>query len=132
MIIALAMVAPASAQNLPDCGLYTYAAKITRVVDGDTVDADVDLGFNVWRHNERLRLDGVDTPERGEPGYDEATEALSRRISGRSVYICTVPAKRSTKEQTGKYGRYLATIWYEGRNINQWLLDEGLGAPYGE
>ena len=43
--------------------MYDYRAKIVKVVDGDTVDVDIDLGFGVWLKDERVRLVGVDTPE---------------------------------------------------------------------
>ena len=43
--------------------MYEYNCKILRVVDGDTVDVDIDLGFGVWMHRERVRMMGIDTPE---------------------------------------------------------------------
>ena len=43
--------------------VYEYKCKIVRVVDGDTVDVDIDLGFGVWMNKERIRLHGIDTPE---------------------------------------------------------------------
>ena len=43
--------------------MYEYKAKVLRVVDGDTVDVDIDLGFGVWMHKERVRMMGIDTPE---------------------------------------------------------------------
>ena len=43
--------------------MYEYKCKIVRVVDGDTVDVDIDLGFGMWMHKERVRLYGIDTPE---------------------------------------------------------------------
>ena len=43
--------------------MYEYRAKLLRVIDGDTVDVDIDLGFGVWMHKERIRLYGIDTPE---------------------------------------------------------------------
>ena len=43
--------------------MYEYRCKILRVVDGDTVDVDIDLGFGVWMHKERVRINGIDTPE---------------------------------------------------------------------
>ena len=43
--------------------MYEYNCTIRRVVDGDTVDVDIDLGFGIWVHNERVRLYGIDTPE---------------------------------------------------------------------
>jgi micrococcal nuclease len=131
--LAIAIVFGASsagANPVPDCGLFAYAAKITRVIDGDTVVADIDLGFDTWRHNERLRLAGIETPEKGAEGYEQSTEALASKVSSREVYICTVKAKRSDKEVKGGFGRYLATIWKDSLNLNQWLLDEGYAIPY--
>ena len=43
--------------------MYEYNCKILRVIDGDTVDVDIDLGFGIWMHKERIRLHGIDTPE---------------------------------------------------------------------
>ena len=43
--------------------MYEYKAKLIKVVDGDTVDVDIDLGFGVWLRNERVRIMGIDTPE---------------------------------------------------------------------
>ena len=43
--------------------MYEYRAKIVRIIDGDTVDVDIDLGFGIWMKNERVRIMGIDTPE---------------------------------------------------------------------
>ena len=43
--------------------MYEYRCKVLKVIDGDTVDVDIDLGFNTWIKNERVRLMGIDTPE---------------------------------------------------------------------
>ena len=43
--------------------MYEYKAKLLKVIDGDTVDVDIDLGFGVWLRNERVRIMGIDTPE---------------------------------------------------------------------
>ena len=43
--------------------MYEYRCKIVKIIDGDTVDVDIDLGFGVWLHKERIRLFGIDTPE---------------------------------------------------------------------
>ena len=43
--------------------MYEYKCKIVKIVDGDTIDVDIDLGFGTWIHNERIRLVGIDTPE---------------------------------------------------------------------
>lgn len=110
-----------------ECGLYAYRAEITEVYDGDTVTADVDLGFNTWRRDEKLRLFGIDAPEvRGEarPAGLISRDALRVRILGKQVIICTI------KDKTGKYGRYLAEIWLGDENINKWLLSADYATPY--
>lgn len=122
--------AHALADEVPDCGLYTYRVEVVRVIDGDTVVANVDLGFDTWRHNEHLRLNAIDAPESDEPGHTEATEALAARLEGQTVYICTVKAARSDSEKTGSFGRYLATLYVDGENVNDWLLSEGYVKPF--
>jgi len=110
------------------CGLYEYRADIRRVVDGDTVDVDIDLGFNVWLRNERLRLYGIDTPEvKGSTKAEglAAKNALIQKVRGKQVTICTVKARKGTKDRKGKFGRYLATIWINGENVNAWLVSNG-------
>lgn len=130
-IAALLLTAgTAYADYIPDCGLYTYAAEIVRVIDRDTVVANIDLGFNTGLHNEHLRLFEIETPERGADGYDQATEGLRNRIDGQHVYMCTVPMVRSEREARGSFGRYLAIIYFEGENINEWMLSEGLAQSY--
>jgi len=88
---------------------YVYRARITRVVDGDTVDADIDLGFGVTTH-QRLRLLGINAPEtRGETrdAGDAATEHLTEMLALGPVTVQTVKDKR------GKFGRYLAVVQVE-------------------
>lgn len=104
-------------------GMYVYRARITSVYDGDTVTADVDLGFSVWAHGEKLRLYGLDAPElRGserEQGLI-SRDWLREQILDKDVFIRTVADKK------GKYGRYLAEIFLDGININDQLVAEGL------
>jgi len=86
--------------------MYTYQAKVKRVVDGDTVDLDVDLGFHVIIRL-RGRLIDVDTPERGHQDWARATETLERLLKeqeDKEGYITISTAK------TGKYGRWLIDI----------------------
>ena len=85
---------------------YNYVAKLGRVVDGDTVDLDVDLGFHCTLHL-RFRLLGVDTPERGHKDFQDASDALHRLFlthANLDGYVHVESFK------TGKYGRWLATI----------------------
>lgn len=95
--------------------------RIYNVVDGDTVDIEVDLGFSVkLRH--RFRLARINTPERGQPGYQEAKDYLQLRCFGHDCQI------DSTK--LDKYGRYLCEIFIEGVNINDEMLLQKLAALY--
>ncbi|WP_299739063.1 thermonuclease family protein [uncultured Roseobacter sp.] len=112
-------------EPVPDCGLYTYRATIVRVIDGDTIVADIDLGFRTWLHGEHLRLFGINTPENKTDEGKAVTEAVRARIEGKSVFLCTIKAKRSEAESTGSFGRYLVTIHEGGENVNEWLLATG-------
>ena len=90
--------------------MYQYKAKVRRVVDGDTVDFDVDLGFGVLIRL-RGRLTDVDTPERGHQDWAKATEMLESLLKeqeDKNGYVTIMT------EKTGKYGRWLVGI--EGVN----------------
>ena len=105
--------------------MYEYRAKVTAVYDGDTVTVDIDLGFEVWLREQRVRLLNINTPEvRGknkEAGI-VARDALREKVLGKDILI--------KSDRRGKYGRWLVEILVEEENINQWLLTEGLAVPY--
>lgn len=105
--------------------MYEYRARCVHVIDGDTIDVLMDLGFEI-SHKMRLRLAGVNTPERGQPGYAEAAQAVSDLILGREVIV------RTHKDRQEKYGRYLGEVLAVGadRTVNQILLDNQLAVPY--
>ena len=97
--------------------LYHYRARLIRVVDGDTIDVDLDLGFHL-RARHRLRLLGVDTPERGEPGFAEATATVRQRLeAAQELVVWTV--------KPDSFGRWLASVWADGRLINDELVGMG-------
>jgi len=112
----------------PPASLYTYRAIITKVYDGDTVTADIDLGMKIWLRGERLRLWGIDTPElnRGNNRIQAriARDFLRRQILGKQVIVKTI------KDRKGKYGRYLAIIYNRNVNINQLMLSQSLAKKY--
>jgi micrococcal nuclease len=102
--------------------MYKYKATIIKVYDGDTVTAEIDLGFNI-KITEKLRLLRINTPEiRGEERPDGliSRDVLRDKILDKEVIIET------QKDKKGKYGRYLAEIIFEDNNINDWLVAEGL------
>lgn len=114
--------------------LYMYRAKLIRCVDGDTVDLEVDLGFRTSM-KDRFRVYGINTPERGQPGYKEATVRIEQLILDEEarndgwLYIHT------HKDDRGKYGRWLCTfirppqLGWVG-SINQQMIDEGHAVEY--
>lgn len=92
---------------------FEYKAQITRVVDGDTLDADVDLGFHVHKRV-RLRLLGVDTPE--VYGVKKDSEEYNAGVSASAFvgkWLAEAPdwlLIRTHKDKQGKYGRWLAEV----------------------
>lgn len=110
-----------------DANLYTYRAKVTAVYDGDTVTADIDLGFSVVIKGQTVRLARINAPEvRGESAESgiKSRDALRSQVLGKSVVLRTI------KDAREKYGRWLGEIWVDGVCINDWLLSEGLAVKY--
>ena len=113
--------------------MYNYKAKLIRVVDGDTVDVMVDLGFDIWV-KKRLRLFGIDA-------YESRTRDKKEKKKGLAAKARLKQVLESQEEFTlvshgvGKYGRCLAVIYvikryiksdkYHGKNINKMLIEEG-------
>lgn len=110
--------------------MYEYNCTIVRVVDGDTVDVDIDLGFDTWRRGERIRLYGVDCPEcRSRSAIEKKAGLLAKGFVIRSLHEGGT-YKLTTKEK-GKFGRYLGTIKIDGElTINAALISEHLAVPY--
>ena len=108
---------------------YIYKGKVTRVIDGDTIDVDLDLGFNI-HYKQRFRLYGINAPEvRGieKVAGKASKEALKQMIAGKSVLI------RTYKDKKGKYGRYLAYIYSHDDKIciNDEMIRQGHAVKYG-
>lgn len=102
--------------------LYTYKATCTNVVDGDTLDILLDCGFDTYAKR-RVRLLGVDTPERGQENYKEATDFTKTCVEGKKIYVQTY--------KSDVFGRYLANVWYENGKycLNDELRNAGLLKP---
>lgn len=99
--------------------LFNYRAKVLNVVDGDTVDLEVDVGFD-WHFNGRFRLFGINAPERYAIGGREATAHLLSLIPIGSPVLLD-----SMKDKRDKYGRYLATILADGIDVNMKMVQDG-------
>ena len=111
--------------------MYEYTCKVERVVDGDTIDVILDLGFDIL-YKSRVRLYGIDTPESRTRNKDEkargkmATAFLEDAINnGKQVVIQT-----KLKDSRGKFGRVLGDVVVDGININQSMIDNYHAAAY--
>lgn len=104
-----------------------FKAKVRRVVDGDTLDVEIDLGFNLTL-NERIRLIGVDTPEtRTRDPVEKANGLKSKRFVEDFVGSGNVMIK---VHGFGKFGRPLADLYVDGVCLNERLVALGYAAPY--
>lgn len=118
---------------------YRYRAKVLRVVDGDTIDFEIDLGFNVLIR-ERVRLYGINAPEtrtrdkKEKEAGEKAEQFVIEKLQSWTKEIEIV----TFKDRKGKFGRYLAVIYYRGLgsqefiNLNQEMLDNGLAKKFME
>ena len=107
---------------------YIYKAKLDRVVDGDTVDALIDVGFDIW-FKKRIRFKGVDTWESRTRNLEEKklglaakarTKELLEEVSSKSGYF------RIKSYVLGKYGRVLADVFIMDKDGKQWNVNETL------
>ncbi|MBC8147433.1 MAG: thermonuclease family protein [Bacteroidetes bacterium] len=108
---------------------YVYTAYVIDVYDGDSITVDIDLGFGIIMTSKKIRLYGIDAPEiRGDERERGliSKDWLSKKIEGEQIILKTY------KDRTGKYGRYLADIYFNGENLNELMLKEGLAEKYGK
>ena len=112
--------------NNPDA--FVYQAELERVVDGDTVDVTLDLGFDVKLHKQRVRLHGIDTPESRTRNLAEKKLGLAAKERLKELCVGRFKVKSLGK---GKYGRVLGIPYTEdGQDICQLLIDEGHAVEY--
>lgn len=107
---------------------FVYNAILDRVVDGDTIDVVLDLGFSVKLHKQRVRLAGIDTPESRTRNLEE--KALGLKAKDRLIEICSQSFKVQSLGK-GKYGRILGIPYTEdGKSVCQMLIEEGHAVEY--
>lgn len=92
--------------------MYQYRATLLDVVDGDTVDVDIDLGFGIWMKDERVRIMGIDTPESRTRDLEEKKFGLAakKRITellGEGTVVLKTQVGRGGEDMKGKFGRIL-------------------------
>jgi len=108
--------------------MFEYACKVLRVVDGDTIDVNIDLGFNIW-HRGRVRMAGIDTPESRTRNLEEKKLGLASKARLKELLKGQKVSIQCTKEK-GKFGRILADVMVGDTNINKQLIDEGHAREY--
>ena len=114
--------------------MYVYNAKVNRIVDGDTIDVTLDLGFGV-KYDQRVRLAGIDTPEKRTRNAAEkvlgidATDWLTQQLTS----LSTVIIKTELDGAIGKYGRVLGWLYISEeapKSLNSQMVDEGYAWIY--
>ena len=110
--------------------MYEYACTVERVVDGDTIDVILDLGFSV-SYKSRVRLYGIDTPESRTRNRDEkARGKLASALSKAIELADQVVIRTELKDSRGKFGRVLGTVVCDGEDVNQGMVDGGFAVKY--
>lgn len=110
----------------PKSALYNYKCKLVRVIDGDTIHADVDLGFDIWK-KVNLRLADIDAPEIRTTNVEEKEKGL------KSAHLLELKLLEENSEGVfyiqskgvDSFGRSIATIFTENEDINTYLLETG-------
>ena len=110
--------------------MYTYRALVKSIYDGDTLRADIDLGFGVILADQSLRLLGIDTPEIR--GVERPQGIISRDFVVERIPVGSYITITTVKDRKEKFGRYLATVYYgeKQKNLNEELLSSGMATPY--
>jgi len=115
--------------------MYEYKVKVIKVVDGDTVDVDIDLGFGVVLSDERVRIMGIDTPEsrtrdKVEKVFGLASKARLKSLLGKTAILKT-QINKNGEDMKGKFGRILGDfVSVDGRMVTDILVEEGHAVAY--
>lgn len=120
--------------------MYDYKCKIVKVIDGDTVDVDIDLGFGIWMKDERVRIMGIDTPEsrtrdKVEKKFGLAAKERLKTLLGKTSVLRTQVSK-SGEDMKGKFGRILGDFDVYCHDTDAWrpvtkvMIDEGHAVEY--
>jgi len=115
--------------------MYEYRCKVVKIIDGDTVDVDIDLGFGVWLKKERIRMFGIDTPESRTRDLDEkkyglmAKDYITRLLDDEGGIVL-----KTRKDAEGKYGRILGELWrttdFADTSINDLMIKNHHAVSY--
>ncbi len=112
--------------------MYQYKAKLLSWIDGDTLLVEIDLGFYVTRQ-ERIRLARINAPEMNSPIPFQIKKAKHARVVWK--WFCPVDSLVTVQTQKSKrdmYARYIAEVFYDGKNLSDYLLDAGVVEKFEE
>jgi micrococcal nuclease len=111
--------------------MYEYRCIIIKVIDGDTADVDIDLGFGVWMKKQRIRFYGIDTPESRTRDLEEKKYGLmAKEMVLAHLPIGSTQILRTHKDGVGKYGRILGSFVVGDTTLNQMLIDTHNAVAY--
>ena len=111
--------------------MHEYKAKVTKIIDGDTIRCDIDLGFDIVMANQTIRLFGIDTPEsrtrdKEEKFYGNISKQFLNDYCPKGSYITL----RTHLDKKGKFGRILGEIIVNRVNLNEQMIEENLAVAY--
>ena len=113
--------------------MYEYRCEVVRIIDGDTIRVDVDLGFGIWSRNETVRLYGIDTPESRTRDLEEKKYGLAAKQFLTNMLNDSGGIKLKSHGK-GKFGRILGELWrttnYADKSINEYMVEKHHAAPY--
>lgn len=115
--------------------MYEYRCKVVKVIDGDTVDVNIDLGFGIWQMDERVRIMGIDTPESRTRDKVEKKFGLAAKAKLKELLKGTPTLKtqinKHGEDMKGKFGRILGDfIVDDGSLVTEVMINEGHAVPY--
>ena len=115
--------------------MYEYRCNVVKIIDGDTVDVDIDLGFGVWMRKQRIRMYGIDTPESRTRDLEEkkyglaAKDFLTGLLDDEGGIVL-----RTHKDGKGKFGRILGELWrttnYADQSVNEYMIEKHHAVRY--
>ena len=115
--------------------MYEYRCTVVKIIDGDTVDVDIDLGFGVWMKKQRIRMYGIDTPESRTRDLVEKKYGLAAKefLTGMLNDKAGITLK-TYKDKEGKFGRILGELWrntdFADQSINEYMIEKHHAVRY--
>ena len=114
--------------------MFEYQCKLIKVIDGDTIDIDKDLGFGVWLKNQRIRMYGIDTAESRTRDLEEKKYGLAAKAFLTEMLDDSHLILKTHKDERGKFGRILGEVWrttnFADQSINDYMIEKHHAVAY--